>query len=530
MDNCVAATDRLLQLLKVEHTKAFLEDGILSHADHPSLLAISDTLHKYHIENLAVKIDGDKLQEVPLPCIVQLSDRGQKVFLVLTSISDQEVSYQNENKKTIKLPTSDFLEKWTGICLLAEISEISKEPEIEKRRTEKRILNTLKIVGLVFLLAWGAFGFANSEFLTDTRVTIFAAFYTLLKIAGLGVGALLLWFEVDQYNPTLQSFCSGGSNAKIDCNAVLNSEHANIFKGHLSLSVLAFSYFFGSLGFLFFSSFTFSSLSLLGMLSLISIPIISFSVYYQAFVIKQWCKFCMAIQAILVLEIAVVLLAGFQNHSISAPSIPLFLALFLLPIVAWKFIKPLLEKERETNLHKRGLKKIKSNPDVLEGLLLKSRKISSPTEGLGIILKNENAKFNIIKVCNPYCGPCAKAHPFLEELVQRGIINLQMVFTTNVEDDHLANPVRHLLAIDADGDALKTQRALDDWYNAEQKNYKSFSNKYPINGELAFQNKKINDMFNWCKSEHITHTPTLFINGHELPNEYSVEDLKEVLV
>ncbi len=36
-------------------------------------------------------------------------------------------------------------------------------------------------------------------------------------------------------------------------------------------------------------------------------------------------------------------------------------------------------------------------------------------------------------------------------------------------------------------------------------------------------------MRNWCDAEHITHTPTIFINGHELPKEYSIDDLTEVL-
>ena len=62
------------------------------------------------------------------------------------------------------------------------------------------------------------------------------------------------------------------------------------------------------------------------------------------------------------------------------------------------------------------------NLNVLEGLLVKSRKIETRTEGLGISIYNESAKYHIIKVCNPYCGPCAKAHPVLEDLVNAGKI------------------------------------------------------------------------------------------------------------
>ena len=182
-------------------------------------------------------------------------------------------------------------------------------------------------------------------------------------------------------------------------------------------------------------------------------------------------------------------------------------------------------------MHKRGLQKIKQNPAVLQGLLSKSRKITTPTDGLGISFTNPNAKYNVIKVCNPYCGPCAKAHPILEELLELEKINLQVLFTATADkNDHKTRAVGHFLAINAQGDDKKMRQALDEWYLAEQKNYDAFANQYPMNGELQEQEGKIVAMSDWCTKEKITHTPTLFINGHELPKDYTVADLMEVLV
>src|SRR5690606_5873879 len=125
----------------------------------------------------------------------------------------------------------------------------------------------------------------------------------------------------------------------------------------------------------------------------------------------------------------------------------------------------LLEQEKEINVYKRGLRKIKNNPDVVGGLLARSKKIITSTEGLGISITRETAKYNVIKVCNPYCGPCAEAHPILEELVNNGKINLQILFTTSLdENDVTFLPVSHFLAIDDQGDKSKTQKALDTWY------------------------------------------------------------------
>ncbi|UOY04905.1 DsbA family protein [Muricauda sp. SCSIO 64092] len=182
------------------------------------------------------------------------------------------------------------------------------------------------------------------------------------------------------------------------------------------------------------------------------------------------------------------------------------------------------------NIHKRGLKKIKNNLDVLHGLLSKNRKITTSTKGLGISFVNKNAKYNVIKVCNPYCGPCAKAHPVLDGLVEREKIDLQVIFAVSTnKDDIKAKPVGHFLAIDGQGDKEKIQKALGDWYLTDIKDYDAFAQKYPMNGELREQHEKIRAMKQWCDTEKITYTPTIFINGHELPKEYSIEDLGEVL-
>ena len=161
-------------------------------------------------------------------------------------------------------------------------------------------------------------------------------------------------------------------------------------------------------------------------------------------------------------------------------------------------------------------------------MLIKSRKIETTTENLGISIYNPTAIYNIVKVCNPYCPPCAKSHPILEEMVNNGKINLQILFTASSSTDKKGKVVSHLLAIDEFG-KNQTQKALDDWYLADIKDYEIFANKYSMNGELTQQEHKIRAMHSWCQKENITHTPTIFINGFEIPKEYSVDDLKDIL-
>ncbi|WP_026808950.1 vitamin K epoxide reductase family protein [Arenibacter latericius] len=527
MDNCTISAKALLGLLQIKFTEDFIEDCIQSHPDHPSLLCISNTLDRYGVENLALKVDETKLAQLPLPCIVQLSDHGG-LFRVLTGFSGDKAIYVGDRGKPIKLPKEEFLDRWSGVCLVAETNESSGEPGIEKRLRDKRTMSILTSSAAVLILITIVIMMAKSPVMIGYN-GFFLGAYVLLKLVGLAMGTMLLWYEVDKYNPTLQSFCSGGK--KIDCDAVLGSKYAKVFNGNLSLNLVVFSYFFGTLSYLTITSFTSNSLLTLALLSSAALPLVMFSAYYQGVVIKQWCKFCFVVQGVLVLEMMTAFFGGFYETGMTWETQPLLFALLLIPIIAWNVLKPLLETKKETVLYKRGLKKIKNNPDVLQGLLAKTRKITAGTEGLGISLNNKYAKYNVVKVCNPYCGPCAKAHPVLEELVSKGKINLQVLFTAHTDEKDLKRkPVSHFLALDAHGDKGRVHEALDDWYNAGKMDYNIFANKYPLNGELEEQNTKIAAMRQWCDIENITHTPTIFINGHELPKEYSVEDLKEVLI
>jgi hypothetical protein len=161
--------------------------------------------------------------------------------------------------------------------------------------------------------------------------------------------------------------------------------------------------------------------------------------------------------------------------------------------------------------------------------LLKTQKnIQENVDGLGILLGTPGAANKIIKVCNPYCSPCAQTHKLIEELIQNNSnVELRMIFTATAEaSDRKRLPVSHFLSIAARRDDTLLKEALDDWYLASEKNYELFAAKYPINEDLTAYNGKISAMRMWCDAEGISGTPTIFVNGHELPELYSPNDLK----
>ena len=303
----------------------------------------------------------------------------------------------------------------------------------------------------------------------------------------------------------------------------------------LSWSEIGFFYFTGGLlALLFAGSIVVDSIAIVAWLNILAIPYTVFSIYYQWRVAKQWCILCLVVQALLVSGGVNVIVNGllFSSLHLSLSFIVNIVMLYLLPVVIWFAIKPHIIKLQEAKNTKREYLRIKFNIEIFDTLLKKQTPITVSAEGLGINLGNPAAANTLIKVCNPYCGPCARAHPKIESLLeQHNNLQVKIIFTVpNEEDNFITKPVRHLLAIEEKKDEAVIRKALDDWYLEEKKNYDFFASKYPMNGELSKQGDRIEAMDKWCKQMEVKATPTIFINGYQLPDAYSIEDLQYFLL
>ncbi|TXE06440.1 vitamin K epoxide reductase family protein [Algoriphagus aquimarinus] len=519
MDNCLVICKRLLETLKVPYTGKFLKEKILTHPQYPSLLSISDTLEEYGVESIAVKLGPDRLDDFPLPGIVQISMVNGSFFSAITAVSENSVSLFDEKGKQKGVSRLDFLKSWTGVSLLVEAREDAAEPEINQKIRDQQIIKGVAMIGVVSFLGWLGLGLVEHE-----ASGLFLSYF-MLKLLGLSISSILLWYQHDKENPALQKFCSGGKS--VDCNSVLDSKTFQLVDGRINPSLMAFAYFFAGIGLLVSSDL--SSMTFLAWISLATIPVVLYSFYYQSMVIKKWCRFCLLIQGVLILEALTILGGEFWGGGISISAVSLFVFLFTGVILGGILIKPLLGFKDEIFKAKRELAKLKSNKELFEAVLSRSRKIQNKPEGLGILLKGEKLKYQVIKVCNPYCGPCSEVHPILESLFDRGNIDLQILFTPGRGDEQKEKTIRHLLAVDGKGNSGYIREALDFWHGAKKKDYVQFATQYPINGELNLQEEKVKLMEDWCERENIAYTPTLFIDGYELPKEYKVEDLKYLL-
>jgi len=346
-------------------------------------------------------------------------------------------------------------------------------------------------------------------------------------LIGIIITSLLLWYEIDRNNPLLKKVCTGLS--KGSCEAILTGSQANLL-GWLSWSEVGFFYFSGSLLTLLFVP---GTIHILAWFSLLAMPYIIFSIYYQWRVAKRWCVLCLAVQALLLISGINTLVGHFVEPFVLSSGMLLKTAgCFILPGLCWYSIKPYCLRLQQAVVTKREHLRIKFNTEIFDMLLKKQKPITVPVANIGIDLGKAGAVHTLIKVCNPYCGPCSTAHPKIEKLLEENNnLCVKIIFTGSGKDDDIqTKPVTHLMAIVEEQNEQLTKKALDDWYLAEKKSYEVFAKQYPMNGELLNQAHKIDAMHNWCQRMNVVATPTVFLNGYQLPDAYSIGDLEYFLL
>lgn len=522
---------KFCELMKVPVNKSSIKKDLEEHPDYPSLLTISDVLKKYGIGNLSAKINISEVYKLTQPFISHVKIDGKEYF-VITSVKLNYIFYLHPiTNEQIKETINNFDKIFTGVILIGERSEVFGEKNYKKNRLIERkkvFSNLLAILTFPIIAIFVCLSILFKEGMQSILVII----YFLLYLIGAFVGILLLWHEIDSHNPTLQKICSSGK--KVNCSAILHSKASKIFG--ISWSVIGFTYFAGSfLALLLVNLHHLPTLTILSWLAIFAIPYIVYSIYYQGKIAQQWCVLCLIIQSIFFLQFIIVLLGGwyanvFQSQ-IAFFDILRVTLFFIIPFFIISILLPALQKAKESRGGKMELLRLKHNPQIFQGLLSKQKEITESTEGIGITLGKTDARYKLIKVCNPYCGPCIAAHPIIEELIENNPeIQLQIIFSSfDNEYEPGAKPAKHLLAIHEKGNSSEIKQALNDWYMPDEMDYTAFATKYPLNQELQNQGEKMKAMRRWCDKTEIDFTPTFFLNGHQLPQIYSVHDLKYFL-
>ena len=106
-DNAVAATYLYLRYIGAKVTEDTVEETLKYHPDYPSLLATSDALKEWDIENVSIKIKPEQLSELPTPFLTHLYTDGG-IFALVKSIKADTIEWIHTKQGVKKEKKQDF--------------------------------------------------------------------------------------------------------------------------------------------------------------------------------------------------------------------------------------------------------------------------------------------------------------------------------------------------------------------------------------------------------------------------------------
>ncbi|MCP4148393.1 MAG: vitamin K epoxide reductase family protein [bacterium] len=190
------------------------------------------------------------------------------------------------------------------------------------------------IIGFVFLALLGVLLAAA---ITAEGYSVTVTLLVLLKTSGLFFCILLIRGSLEE--EYLERICAGST--KEGCRKVLKSPGARLL-GKIPMADLGGFYFAGGVLSLVISlgAHTGALLRVLAWINLLALPYTFFSIYYQARVIKHWCRFCIRVQLLFWIEFLILRRYLFTGETIT-PGFTGDFSGFLLAVV-WGFGLPAL--------------------------------------------------------------------------------------------------------------------------------------------------------------------------------------------
>src|SRR5665647_2798176 len=108
-----------IKMLNVPLTATSLKQNLLENPYYPSLFSLSNTFERFNIPHEAFTTEKENFEQLTAPFIAYLKNQSTgKDFVLVTSITNNEVSYIAENKKIKTISKEFFLKDWEKICLL----------------------------------------------------------------------------------------------------------------------------------------------------------------------------------------------------------------------------------------------------------------------------------------------------------------------------------------------------------------------------------------------------------------------------
>ncbi|MCD8031423.1 MAG: thioredoxin domain-containing protein [Bacteroides sp.] len=502
-----------LFFLNVKHTKRYSDLFYNEHPHKYNLFGLSKMLFDYGINNGGIKIENKNsdIFDIQTPFIAQLGD----VFTCVHDVDSKKVSYVWNGKK-MALSPEKFCDSWTGFILLVEKTDNAIEPNYtENRRKELfvqlQLIALLLIASCVFLMGI----FFNKLYLQASLMP-----GILINLTGLYISGLLVQHQLKIHNKYADKICSVFH--KSDCNNILYTKEAK-FMGLISWSEVGFSYFLSNLiVFIFFPE----ALPVVALCNVMALPYTVWSIWYQKFKARQWCTLCICIQLIIWLFfITSVVFNYFFLFTISWMSVFTVIATYIVSFILLDTGVAIWEQKGKTGSALQELNSLKANEQIFSLLLQQQAYHKVDRHTSSVLFGNPDARLLVTILTNLYCSPCAGMHKRAENLLESSedSICIQYIFSAFSEDLTSAN--KNLIAVYLQKDGKEAKEIYNKWFEGGKKMQDNFFADLEINANDPDVKAEFDKHEEWRNRTQISATPTILINGYQLPENYKIEDL-----
>ncbi|WP_158626850.1 vitamin K epoxide reductase family protein [Flavobacterium sp. GT3R68] len=497
--------NKYLKLSNFSIDSKTFELQVETHPDYPSLKSISDTFDYFGIENLIAKVPKEAFDQLPNSFIALLiKDNDSK--LILTEKKKNGILITEENLTKQKISVEAFKKNWDGTIIAIEDNK--QHNDISESFNFKKI--GVLVFGLIILM----------NILNSNTIEIIS--YNLLSLIGLLISYFIVKESFGIHNKAVAKVCETISK-KDGCKTVINDKQSAIFS-RIPLSDAAIIYFLISV---LSSVITGFNVPLLFCVSLCSIPFVLFTLYYQGFVLKQWCALCLGVSLTLIFQF-LVLTASFQGFYFDFTILMKYLFTIFLVVIVWHNLKLLWIKNSKLAAIEIDFLKFKRNKELFDNLLKKEKLINNNliTTENKIVFGSDNPVLTINAVTNPFCGYCAESFRTYYNLLntRKGVdVNLVFSVPNDIKKQEMQIVVT-IIKIYLKGNKREALESLKDWYS--DRNIKNWESKYglakSINEEVF---SLLKNQQNWLQVNNIKHTPATFIGDYYFPKSYNIEDL-----
>ncbi|MCL2650912.1 MAG: thioredoxin domain-containing protein, partial [Candidatus Azobacteroides sp.] len=505
----------LLGLLKVKHTGDFSNRYFNEHPHKYNLFGLSKMLSDYGVENAATRITSkeEDIIEIKTPFVAYFGGD----FVVVYKVESDKVSFLWRGADHVLL-ISEFIEAWTGIVLLAELSEKSIEPDYKEHKKSEQLsflkkAALLSTCCLILLLVY-----ISQSCYTSHGISILL----LLNFVGVYISYLLLLKQMHIQSQYADKICSLFKQS--DCNHVLESKAAKLW-GIFGWSEIGLGYFSANVLFLLFLP---KAIFLLALLNILTLPYSFWSVWYQKVKARQWCVLCLIIQVLLWTLFIANCFFGYIRMPVFGLQELFYLIIigscYLASVLIINVLVPKFNANKMVTILRQAINNMKADESVFKAILKQQPFYETSDSDSIIRFGNPDSSLRLTILSNPYCNPCSRMHKRIETLLQKmnNKICVQYILSSFAKSMNATN--KYLIAICLENKD-NVAKIFTEWFEKGRE----LKDDYFKDMNIDMENPAIETEFQkhevWRNKTQLRATPTVLVNGYQLPENYKIEDL-----